>query len=507
MDKADLLRADAPEITPHNYPDKLSDPQGNLHLPLVYKYDPGEPADGLTLAVPVAALAQLPAARYEWLVPGMLEEKIAALLKALPGSLRRNFVPIPTWAKSAAEALLPVAPERKSPDLPGAAGGKSGDLRSDVSLREALAAHLGKLTGVEISAADFSESSLPPHLRMSYKILGDDGKILAQSRDLPLLQRQHASHAADSFGTLYNRDFHRDNITAWNFPDLPDSLTVQRFGMAIAAFPALLDKTDTCQLRLLPSKDTADTAHRAGIRRLFRLEFRREVKSLATNLPHFPQMALEHFTLGQSRQLREDLVTLSIDRALFSDHSVPRTKTAWEPLKQIAAARLSETGKATAALALAILDNYHHVTLALDTAAQTPIGVRRSPAFADVREQLLYLVPLHFLLSTRFDWLEQFPRYLAAMRLRLQKLESRSAGPANFDRDLNAQSLFTPWWTQYLHRKNLQQQIALRDPELENFRWLLEEYRVHLFAQELGTLVPVSPRRLEKQWEKTQRPA
>lgn len=506
MDKADLLRADAPEITPQNYPDRLSEQHGNLHLPLSYKFEPADAADGLTLAIPVAALAQLHPQRYEWLVPGMLEEKIAAMLRELPGNRRRNFVPVPAWAKSAAEALAAIAPmERKSPDLPPAGDGKSRDLRSIVSLREALAAFLGKQTGLEISASDFSEAALPAHFRMAFKILADDGKILALSRDLPLLQRQLASHAADSFGTLYNRTWHRDGITAWDFPDLPESIHVDRFGMQIAAFPALLDKGEACALRLLPQKDSAEAAHRAGIRRLFRLEFRREVKALAANLPHFPQMALEHFTLGESRQLREDLVTLSIDRALFAANPVPRTRAAWEPLKSQAAERLMDVGNRTAALALAILDNYHLVTLALDTAAQSP--ARSTLAHADVREELLHLIPLHFLLATPFEWLEQFPRYLAAARLRLEKLESRADPAAARARDEQSMALFTPWWTQYLHRKNLHQQIALHDPELAHFRWLLEEYRVHLFAQELGTAQPVSPRRLEKQWEKTQRPA
>jgi ATP-dependent helicase HrpA len=525
MDKADLLRADAPEITPQNFPDRLSEQHGNLHLPLTYKFEPADAADGLTLAVPVAALAQLHPQRYEWLVPGMLEEKIAAMLRELPGNLRRNFVPVPAWAKSAAEALAAIAPmerpvERKSPDLPSAdaaksgdlskvADGKSGDLRSiphaTPSLREALAAYLGRQTGIEISPADFPEAALSPHLRMAFKVLADDGRILALSRDLPLLQRQLASHAADAFGTLYNRTWNRDGITGWDFPDLPESVHVDRFGMQIAAFPALLDRTDTCALRLLPQKDAAEAAHRAGVRRLFRLEFRREVKALAANLPHFPQMALEHFTLGESRQLREDLVTLSIDRALFAANPAPRTKAAWEPLKALAAARLMDVGNRTAALALALLDNYHLVSLALDTASQSPH--RTAPAYADVREQLLHLIPAHFLLTTPFEWLEQFPRYLGAAKLRLEKLESRADPAAARARDEQSMALFTPWWTQYLHRRNLHQQIALHDPELTHFRWLLEEYRVHLFAQELGTAQPVSPRRLEKQWEKTQRPA
>jgi ATP-dependent helicase HrpA len=518
MDKADLLRADAPAITPENYPDRLADNltgRGSLHLPLTYAFQPGDANDGLTLTVPVAALAQLRPERYEWLVPGMLEEKIAAMLRELSGPLRRNFVPVPTWAQSAAAALLHECP------LVTPSGGQTRSPAQEIenqkskienlrSLRDTLAAYLAKTTGVEITAADFPESVLPPFLRMAFKILGDDGRVLALSRDLPLLQRQLAAHAADSFGTLYNRQFHRDGVASWNFGDLPDSLTVQRFSMSILAFPALIDQTDTCVLRLLPTKDAADTAHRAGVRRLFRLEYRRDVKSLATHLPDFPKMALQHFTLGQSRQLREDLVTLVVDRALFSDQPVPRTHAAWERLKPLAAGRLFQTGDTVSALAAVILQNYHYLTLALDQIRQAnATGLhalsRAESAFTDVKDQLLFLMPhppAHFLLDTPFAWLEQLPRYLAAARLRLEKLE-RAANPAKAaQRDRESLDLVAPFWGQYLHRKSQHDAIGLQDPELQLFRWMIEEYRVHLFAQELGTSLPVSPRRLEKQWAK-----
>jgi ATP-dependent helicase HrpA len=520
MDKADLLRADAPPITPENYPDRLADNltgKGNLHLPLTYTFQPGDANDGLTLTIPVAALAQLRPERYEWLVPGMLEEKIAAMLRELPGALRRNFVPVPTWAKSAAEALQKEFPHNTAPPpatklSPEEIENRKSKIENPPSLRDALAAYLARTTGIEISAADFPDSVLPPFLRMAFKILGDDGRVLALSRDLPQLQHQLASHAADSFGTLYNRQFRRDAITSWDFPDLPGSLTVQRFAMSILAFPALIDHTDTCALRLLPTKDAADTAHRLGVRRLFRLEYRRDVKSLATHLPDFPKMALQHFTLGQSKQLREDLVTLVVDRALFSDQPVPRTRTAWDELKHLAAQRLFQTGDAVAALAAKILENYHYLTLALDQirqAATTGLHAisRAQSAYTDVKDQLLFLMPhppaQHFLLDTPFAQLEHLPRYLAAARRRLEKLE-RSPDPVQAaQRDRDSLDLVAPFWGQYLHRKSQHDAIGLRDAELQTFRWMIEEFRVHLFAQELGTALPVSPRRLEKQFAKT----
>ncbi|HEY4330428.1 MAG TPA: DUF3418 domain-containing protein, partial [Phycisphaerae bacterium] len=447
-----------------------------------YRFDPGEPADGLTLALPIAALAALRPERYEWLVPGMLEDKIAAMLRELPGALRRNFVPVPAWAKSAAEALAAVPTD------------------SDISLRQALATFLGKQSPVEITAADFVEESLPPFLRMAFRVLDDSGKILATSRDLPKLQRELAKQTAGSFAALHDPRFSRTNITTWDFPDLPESLTIQRHAMSIVAYPALTESADSefCSLRLFPARDAAEQAHRVSLRRLLRLGHRREVKSLAAHLPHFPQMALQHFTLGESRRLREDLVTLVIDRALFADAPVPRTRVDWEPLQATAAERLIDTGNAIAALALSILENYHLITLALDHASR-----KVSPpaaALSDLREQLLHMVPAHFLLSTPFEWIQQYPRYLAAMRLRLEKLDK--SGPEVITHDAAAMEQIVPLWNQYLHRKNHLDQIAFRDPELVVYRWMLEEFRVHLFAQELGTFLQVSPKRLEKQFAK-----
>lgn len=502
MDKADLLRADAPPITPENYPDRLTDASGGLHLPLVYRYEPGEAGDGLTLTVPVAALPQLRPEQYEWLVPGMLEEKIAAMLRELPGQIRRNFVPVPSWAQSAAAALA-----AEFPDMRAEGAVKGDDRKSKVengpSLRDALAAYLARQTGLEIKAADFEPAAVPSFFRMAFKVMDDTGKILATSRDLPQLQRQLAPEAVGSFATLYQREYHRDiherpQGHGWDFGDLPETICVQRFGMSIVAYPALTDQGGHCALRVLPAGEAAAAAHRAGVRRLFRLEHKKELKFLAAHLPDFPKMALQHFTLGESKILREDLLTLAVDRALFMETPPPRTQAAWEAIREVAAGRSTEVGNGMAALASTILNHYHYLTLAMDRAD------RAAPALTDVREQLLYLIPPHFLLTTPFEWLEQYPRYLGAARLRLEKLEN--GGPEIVRRDLAARDQCLPWWTQYLRRKNQHDQIALADPELVLFRWMLEEFRVHLFAQELGTCFSVSPRRLQKQWDET-RPA
>jgi ATP-dependent helicase HrpA len=438
----------------------------------------------------------------------MLEDKIAALLRGLPGALRRNFVPVPDWAKAAAAAVGGVTGMEASGRKPEVAAQNSGVSAAppghDASLREALAAYLARQTGVEIKAEDFSEEGLPSHLRMNFKVMDDSAKVLGLSRDLPQLQRKLAREAAGTFAGIYQREFNRNGITVWDFGDLPESVTVQRFKMSIVAYPALVDQGDTCALRLLPSKESGQEAHRAGVRRLFWLGHRREIKGLTAKLPDFARMKLQYLLLGRSIELRDDLLTLIVDRALFADPgqgtaetTIPRKQAEFEALHREGGERLNASAEKVGGLVSAILEEHLKLALVVE-AARAEIRHARG----DVHDQLVYLLPKHFLVRTDFRWLEHFPRYLAAMRTRLEKL---AAGGPVIERDAQAMELVTPFVRQYELRKREHDAIGLRDPELELFRWMLEEYRVSLFAQELGMAIPVSQRRMERQWELVRR--
>ncbi len=560
MNKEDLLRADAPPITPENYPDRMTIEKGNLHLPLTYKFEPTEPTDGLTLTVPLAALTQLHPEQYEWLVPGMLEDKIAALIRALPGNLRRSFVPVPDWSRAAAAALssefrVQNSESSASPhpsQKPAAPHSEFRTLNSEFpSLRDALATFLSRQTGAPISGSDFVETALPDHLRMNFKVVDDSGKVLSLGRDLPIIQRKLAPQAAGTFAQIYQKEFHRDGITSWEqstIGDLPDSLAVQRFQMTITAFPALVDQGDSCSLRLFPSRKAADESHRAGIRRLFRLEFRKDLKYITHHLPHFEQMSLHFISLGgkgKSEELREQLITLLVDRALFAPFNSappapPRTLAAWQELSRLAAIRLLDTADTVCNMAANLLAEVHAIRLILEEAGSSKLEVGRpnvklptlnfhlpsSPhqlptsnfqlptsTLTDIHDQMAYLLPPQFLTKTPWTWLEHFPRYLAGIRIRLEKLRAPPASPAintpgrraALDRDAHYMAELAPLWHQYLLRRDAHQKLALDDPELDLYRWMLEEYRLSLFAQELGTSFTISPRRLEKQWEKVRK--
>jgi ATP-dependent helicase HrpA len=253
---------------------------------------------------------------------------------------------------------------------------------------------------------------------------------------------------------------------------------------------------------LLPSKEAAEEAHRAGVRRLFWMEYRRDVKGLTGKLPDFGRMKLQYLLLGRSEELRVDLLTLIVDRALFGDATpLPRKAAEYERLKREAAARLYETAEKVGALVGQILEE--HLKLALLVEEEGRASGRLGVAATDVHDQLVFLLVKHFLVKTPYHWLAQFPRYVAAMRVRLEKL--RQGGAGIVERDREGMEMVRGWWHRYLERRRSHDALALMDPELELLRWMIEEWRVALFAQELGTVVAVSERRIEKQMEKVRR--
>jgi ATP-dependent helicase HrpA len=455
-------------VTQEMFPDTIS--VNGLALPLEYHLEPGHPADGVTVAIPLPLLNQLPAARFEWLVPGFLKEKITALIKSLPKQLRVNYVPAPDFAEAACNTLEP----------------------GDGSLLEGLALFLGKQSGQQVHSEVFDPTTLLDHLHMNFKIVDQAGKQLAMGRDLNQLRQKLGVQVKATFADLPHPQFHRDNIREWDFGDLPESVSIQRHGMALTAFPALVDNGNSVSLRLLDSLDSARQSHRAGLRRLFVLQLRDELPYLASSLPNIHELRLHYATLGSPRDLIDDMVGETINRAFLPDIQV-RSQMEFElRLSAGRRHRLLEIGREVSDLAGRILAAYHAVALLLGK----PLIPAFAPALADVREQLAYLLPKNFMTVTPDEWLVHFPRFLKAIQLRIQKLST-----AGHSRDAQHLADISPFWQAYKERLKYNRERNLLDPALEHFRWMIEELRVSLFAQELKTSIPISPKRLEKQWE------
>jgi ATP-dependent helicase HrpA len=471
MTRRDLLAGTA-DVTQDLFPDSVQ--IDGLRLALEYHFEPGHPADGVTVAVPLATLNQVPGERFEWVVPGLLKEKVIALIKSLPKPLRVQFIPAPDVAQRALDKMK----------------------LNHGSLLDALAEALGKISGTRVTRNDFDLDTLAEHLKMNFKVVDESGKVLAAGRDLDALRRQLGFEVKQRFNALPQSQWNRDGITRWDFDDLPDSVEIVRNGMALKAYPAILDNPaspDSVSLRLFDTPEAARGAMRTGLRKLFMLQLDEPIRHLQRMLPNVSTLCLNYATLGTCDELKRDIVTAAVDRALFEDGVLVRTRDEFVERAETGWRRLSAAANELATTAGGILALYQDVSLALSK----PYPPLMSGAVEDLREQLAHLVPRDFILFTPSAWLPHVARFLRAMQVRLKKLTN-----AGLARDNQGLQVVRPLWLRWRERAALHAKVQVHDPELVEFRWMLEELRVSLFAQELKTSIPISVQRLERQWSK-----
>jgi len=461
-----LMRRQAGEVTQAQFPDHLL--VNGVRLALHYHFEPGHADDGVTATIPLALLNQLGAERFEWLVPGLLQDKLAALLKSLPKALRRNFVPVPEFAAACHAALAP----------------------GDVALTAALAAHLRRISGVDIPSDAWRLDAVPPHLLMNFKIVDQHGATVATGRDLAALQRAQGARATAVFASLPTLGYERDEVRDWDFGDLPERLEFERHGVQLVGYPALVAERDHVALRLLDAPEKAAAALGTGVCRLYMLQLKDKIKYLEKNLPGLAQMCLHYAPLGGCEQLKQDLIVAIVQRALLGDAPLPRSAADFETRREQGAAALPAVANEIAGWVGEALAAYHAVAKRLRGALPPPW----LKAVADIREQLAALIYPGFVAATPYAQLRHLPRYLKAIALRLDKLAQQPA------RDAAWQVQIAPLWRDYLVAADKQRKLNAVNAALEEFRWLLEELRVSLFAQELKTAVPVSPQRLAKLW-------
>ncbi len=470
MSRRDLMSQSAADVTQELFPDAIV--VNGLTLPLAYHFEPGHQADGVTVSIPLAALNQVPAERFEWLVPGLLREKFTALIKSLPKPLRVQFIPATDFAQSALD-MLKIA---------------------QGSLMDSLAAFLGKRAGVPIRRDDFDPQSLLDHLHMNFQVVDEAGKVLGAGRDLDELRRTLGLAVRRQFTQLPRGDFNRDGITSWDFGDLPESAEVSRGGIILKAYPAVVENpesADSVSLRLLDTREAATAAMRGGLRKLFMLQLGEPIRQLHRSIPNLERMCLNYAILGNPDELKHDLLAAAVDRALFEDEAPIRTREQFIALADMGWRRLSSAVSELAGVGDEILALAQDVSVSLSK--QFPPLM--TGATEDLKDQLAQLIPRHFLLSTPRRWLPHVPRFLRGMQIRLKKLTD-----AGLARDNHASQVVRPLWLRYLDRAELHRKQQLHDADLIEFRWMFEELRISLFAQELRTSIPISVQRLEKQW-------
>lgn len=477
MTRADLMNPAAEEASAAEFPDELV--VGRLRFPLDYHLAPGDADDGVTVTVPRAGLAQLSPQRLDWLAPGLLEEKVTALIKALPKQVRRALIPAGDTARAVLEQLR----------------------YGEGDLHALVAAELSRIGGERVSPEMFELERLPPHLRMIVKVVDDGGATVAKGRDLRELRAQVGASPGPPLKVsaktaAIEERWRRDDLRTWDFGDLPEHVDIERGGFDVHAFPALVDAGDSARLRLFDSADAARQAMRAGLRRLFILTVKTGLKSAVSWIPKLDEALVKLRPLAKPAEWKQQLEELVADRAAFGEDETPSLRTAAEftAWAKVGRERLTGAAQDAARLLPQLAQAYQQARLALE-----PIKAPHAKyAVEDVREQLAALLPSGFLTTTPWTSLEHLPRYLQGVHQRLTKLATGLA------RDRGLHDRLQPFWRRYMDRRAKHDSLGVADPELAHYRWLVEEFRVSLFAQTLGTAVSVSPERLEKQWAKVQ---
>ncbi|MBF0152165.1 MAG: ATP-dependent RNA helicase HrpA [Magnetococcales bacterium] len=474
-----LLQEGANGVAGDVYPGHLV-VQGQ-ELALEYHFNPGAEGDGISVWIPLPLLNQMPAAPFEWLVPGLLRDKVQALLRTLPKGYRRHLVPLPATIERCLATPLPERP----------------------SLVQALAERIFRLYGQRIPLEEWRPEGVAEHLRMNFKIVAPDGeRILAQGRDLEQIRSTLGSEARESFQERPATPWERQGMVRWEFGDLPEVITLPSAGHTLHAYPALRDDGESVATLLLDAPALAAETTRAGLRRLFLLHLARQVREARKQCKPDPALRLSYTETGAVASLVDDIILAAAERVFLrtqdtgesrvSANETIRTKSAFDRRLDEGQSRFLPTVMELHRLTSAILIHHHAILLALakaGNAAQTSL-------VPEIREQLAQLVYPGFLIHTPPKWLAEYPRYLQAITLRLKRF---ALAPSK-DRDKAARLL--PLWKACLDRQQQErQQDWLRlaqHPQWEQFRWMLEELRVSFFAQELKTVAPVSEKRLLK---------
>ena len=468
LKRDDLMRHEAAGITTDLFPKRARLSASPLEFALTYHFEPGSPRDGVTATVPLAALNQIDASRCEWLVPGMVKEKALMLLKSLPQKLRRGCVPLPDFAAA-------FAADQSTQDAP---------------IIHALARTIREKTGVTVAPESFKQETLPAHLIMNFKLVDEHGRQLDMGRNLAQLRGEHGADAKRSFANVTGTTIEGadgrilfGDRKRWDFGDLEEIIEAG----TLIGYPALADHEAHVNVELFDDPVAAQAAHRKGLTRLIRLELAEQIRQLEKSLD-VRAVALQFAQFGGERDLVAQLIEAGIARACLAD-PLPRTQAAFNTRKDEGRGRLSLITQEIAALARRILEAHQSVQKKLPAAKAFP------RAAEDIGAQLARLLPKNFIIATPYAQLAHLPRYLQAITVRLDKLR---ADPARDERLL---ADLAPLITNHQRKIIEAARQGATDPRLTEFRWLLEELRVSLFAQELRTPMPVSVKRLQKVWE------
>jgi ATP-dependent helicase HrpA len=464
-----LMRHVAANVTEELFPKTIA--TAGTTLPLKYRFAPGDPQDGVAVTVPLPLLNQIDEARLSWLVPGMIRDKVTAYLKALPKSWRSRVIPI-------TEVVTDFLTQASS---------------RDGSIEDALRDYLQRRLDDTLPSDVFDAAALPPHLAFNIRVVDASARELATGRDLQSLREQLGEAAQMSFAAV-GHPFEKKGITSWDFGDLPETLSIERGGARLMGYPALIDDGTSVSLALLDTRGAADASTRAGVIRLIRLQLKDVLAQFERAPSAFVQTALQLKSIVPADTLRTDVQSAVVDRAVIGDDPLPRNEDAWSEQVKRARARLPAVAEG-AWRQLTVIANEHFTLSQRLTAAPAP----HARIAAELRAERDALVYPGFFSATPWAQLQHLPRYLKALERRYTRhLEAPG-------RDARHAAQLAQWWSRYREREESERGKGTRSAKLAAFRWLLEELKVSLYAQELRTPFPVSFKRVEKAWSELSR--
>tara|TARA_B110000503_G_scaffold39815_1_gene65396 strand:+ start:3705 stop:7451 length:3747 start_codon:yes stop_codon:yes gene_type:complete len=469
MTREVLVARDPGEAVGEQFPNHLE--WQDMRFKLSYQFEPGQETDGVSVTIPVALLNRTPRHLFDWLVPGLLREKCIQLVKGLPKEKRKQLVPVPDFVDQALQQLPP----------------------DDVDLLSSLARRLSLLGKIALDSNDWAQQKLDDYYRMNVRVVDAQGHLLGQGRDLVALVRRFRDDTRQSISASPQASPAREGITRWDMGELPREWRFRQAGIDIVAYPALVDKVETVAIELCDYSSVARIRHRLGILRLLRLAGAQQVKFLRKQLLRGNELNLMLVTARLERSaLVEDLIDAAYLQGLPADGELPYSETQFSALEQ--AGRGEVIGRAndleaTLLGALRVLADVRHKLAALES------GKWRDTR-EDIEAQLAFLWSELFQRDTPVEWLAQYPRYMKALLQRLERLAGQ------YPKDQKNTASLTALALPLLEVLKQRPGLLLLSEEASSYRWMLEEFRVSLFAQNLGTRQAVSLKRLQEQWQK-----
>ena len=470
IEKEMLIKQSAQLVNLSDFPDFWY--QDNFKLALEYQFDIGHNRDGVTIKIPIDLLNQIKNRGFDWQVPGFRKDLIIALIKSLPKSLRRNLVPAPNYAEAFLERI-------KTTDQP---------------ILESLENEFRKMTGVKITSEDWQLDQVPDYLKMTFSIINSNNEEIASGKDLVLLKEQLKNEVQKALSTLTTKkivSIEQSNITDWNFGTLPTTYEEKQKNYTVKAYPALIDHQDSVSIELVDNQEEQQKLNKLGLRRLLMLNIPSPIKYLHEKLPNKSKLGLYFNSFGTVLMLIDDCIACAVDELIDKYNQNIQNQDQYQKLLDYTKTNINETVIDIAKQVESILTLHYNINKKLKGRVDLSLAF----ALSDIKRQLSNLVYKGFVADSGYKRLADVYRYLLAIEKRIEKLMG------NVTKDRQSMNIIEEVENQYEKWVNSLPQIVRSKDSVINIRWMIEELRVNLFAQQLGTPYPISPKRVKQQIE------